>query len=100
MGQTVHHYPIFETAAGFCGIAWNNVGITRFRLPTRSAEASERILLRSDARRLTRRANAGGDRGSRSCEALFRGRADFHASSSTSVIRTLFKQIYAANIRS
>ena len=46
MGQTAHHYLIFETAGGFCGIAWNNVGITRFQLPTRSAEATERILLR------------------------------------------------------
>jgi hypothetical protein len=46
MGQTAHHYLIFETAGGFCGIAWNNVGITRFQLPTRSAEAAERILLR------------------------------------------------------
>lgn len=46
MGQTVHHYFIFETAGGFCGIAWNNIGITRFQLPTRSAEATERGLLR------------------------------------------------------
>jgi methylated-DNA-[protein]-cysteine S-methyltransferase len=46
MGRTAHHYFIFETAGGFCGIAWNNVGITRFQLPTRSAEATERILLR------------------------------------------------------
>ena len=46
MGQTMHHYFIFETASGFCGIAWNNVGITRFQLPTRSAGAAERILLR------------------------------------------------------
>jgi methylated-DNA-[protein]-cysteine S-methyltransferase len=51
MGQAAHHYFIFETAGGFCGIAWNDVGITRFQLPTRSAEATERILLRrvSDA---------------------------------------------------
>ena len=34
------------TAGGFCGIAWNSVGITRFQLPTSSAEATERILLR------------------------------------------------------
>src|SRR5260370_1374514 len=27
MGQAPHHYLIFETAGGFCGIAWNNVGI-------------------------------------------------------------------------
>ena len=46
MGQAAHHYLIFETAGGFCGIAWNDVGITRFQLPTRSAEATERILLR------------------------------------------------------
>src|SRR5205823_7024269 len=46
MGRTADHYLIFETASGFCGIAWNNVGITRFQLPTRSAEAAERILLR------------------------------------------------------
>lgn len=47
MGQTVHHhYTIFETAGGFCGIAWNDIGITRFQLPTRSAEAIERNLLR------------------------------------------------------
>src|SRR5437660_2163972 len=46
MGRTADHYLIFETAGGFCGIAWNNVGITRFQLPTRSAAAAERILLR------------------------------------------------------
>ena len=46
MGQTAHHYLIFETAGGFCGIAWNEVGITHFQLPTRSAEATERNLLR------------------------------------------------------
>ena len=46
MGQTVHQYLIFETAGGFCGIAWNDVGITRFQLPTRSADATERMLQR------------------------------------------------------
>ncbi|WP_088345918.1 MULTISPECIES: methylated-DNA--[protein]-cysteine S-methyltransferase [Rhodomicrobium] len=46
MGQTEQHYLIFDTAGGFCGIAWNGVGITRFRLPARSAEATERNLLR------------------------------------------------------
>jgi methylated-DNA-[protein]-cysteine S-methyltransferase len=46
MDQTAHHYLIFETAGGFCGIAWNKVGITRFQLPTRSPAATERILLR------------------------------------------------------
>ena len=46
MGQTAHHYLIFETAGGLCGIAWNDAGITRFQLPTKSAEATERVLLR------------------------------------------------------
>jgi methylated-DNA-[protein]-cysteine S-methyltransferase len=46
MGQAPHHYLIFETAGGFCCIAWNNVGITRFQLPTKSAVTAERTLLR------------------------------------------------------
>jgi methylated-DNA-[protein]-cysteine S-methyltransferase len=46
MGKTQHHYLIFETAAGFCGIAWSDAGITRFQLPARRAEAAERLLLR------------------------------------------------------
>jgi methylated-DNA-[protein]-cysteine S-methyltransferase len=41
-----HHYFIFQSAAGFCGIAWNHVGITRFQLPAPTAEATERNLLR------------------------------------------------------
>jgi methylated-DNA-[protein]-cysteine S-methyltransferase len=40
------HYFIFETAGGFCGIAWNDSGITRFQLPAKTAEATERYLLR------------------------------------------------------
>jgi methylated-DNA-[protein]-cysteine S-methyltransferase len=39
-------YFIFETAGGFCGIAWNKAGITRFQLPAKSAEATQRMLLR------------------------------------------------------
>src|ERR1700730_8061565 len=46
MGPTPHHYLVFETASGFCGIAWNSVCITRFQWPARSAEATERNLLR------------------------------------------------------
>lgn len=42
----MHHYSIFETAGGFCGIAWNVSGIRRFQLPTSSAESTERLLLR------------------------------------------------------
>jgi methylated-DNA-[protein]-cysteine S-methyltransferase len=49
--RAVHHYHIFQTAGGFCGIAWNSVGVTRFQLPTSSAPATARALLRkaSDA---------------------------------------------------
>ncbi|MDX3924810.1 MAG: methylated-DNA--[protein]-cysteine S-methyltransferase [Shinella sp.] len=46
MEQELHRYHVFETAGGFCGIAWNDVGITRFQLPTKSADATERLLLR------------------------------------------------------
>jgi methylated-DNA-[protein]-cysteine S-methyltransferase len=46
MGRTPLHYSIFETAGGFCGIAWNNMGITRFQLPAKTAEAARRTLLR------------------------------------------------------
>ena len=46
MGHAIQHYLIFETAGGFCGIAWSDAGITRFQLPTRSAEATERLLQR------------------------------------------------------
>jgi methylated-DNA-[protein]-cysteine S-methyltransferase len=45
MDQATHYYLVFETADGFCGIAWNSVGITRFQLPTGSPEATKRILL-------------------------------------------------------
>lgn len=46
MAQTIHYYHVFETSGGFCGIAWNDAGITRFQLPTKSAESTERLLLR------------------------------------------------------
>ena len=39
-------YNIFETAHGYCGIAWTSAGIARFQLPGRNAEATERDLLR------------------------------------------------------
>jgi methylated-DNA-[protein]-cysteine S-methyltransferase len=46
MSKSEHHYLVFETAGGFCGIAWSDGGIVRFQLPTRSAEATERLVLR------------------------------------------------------
>ncbi len=44
--MTGHRYTIFETEGGFCGIAWNDAGITRFQLPTDSERATEGLLLR------------------------------------------------------
>jgi methylated-DNA-[protein]-cysteine S-methyltransferase len=46
MDKAVQHYLVFETANGFCGIAWNDAGIARFRLPDLGAEAATRNLLR------------------------------------------------------
>ena len=46
MDATRQPYLIFETAAGFCGIAWTDVGISCLRLPSRSADSAERALLR------------------------------------------------------
>jgi methylated-DNA-[protein]-cysteine S-methyltransferase len=44
-------YRVFETAGGFCAIAWSDTGITRFQLPASTAAATERNLRRrlSDA---------------------------------------------------
>ncbi len=39
-------YVIFDTALGFAGLAWNDTGVTRFQLPSASAETTTRNLLR------------------------------------------------------
>ncbi len=44
--MTAQHYHIFETPSGFCGVAWSELGVTRFQLPMKSAEAAERLLRR------------------------------------------------------
>jgi methylated-DNA-[protein]-cysteine S-methyltransferase len=46
MNQTTSRYVIFETARGYCGIAWNGFAIIALQLPTRSADAAERLLRR------------------------------------------------------
>jgi methylated-DNA-[protein]-cysteine S-methyltransferase len=46
MDQRQQQYSVFETAGGFCAIAWNGTAITRFQLPTHSAAATERNLRR------------------------------------------------------
>jgi methylated-DNA-[protein]-cysteine S-methyltransferase len=45
-GMSEMQYQVFETAAGFCAIAWNGTGVARFQLPTRTAEATERNMRR------------------------------------------------------
>ncbi|MET3584385.1 O6-methylguanine-DNA--protein-cysteine methyltransferase [Pseudorhizobium tarimense] len=44
--MAMHRYYVFGTTAGFCAIAWSNGGISRFQLPTKSAEATERLMSR------------------------------------------------------
>ena len=39
-------YHVFETAMGFCAIAWSEAGIARFQLPVKSAEAADRLMRR------------------------------------------------------
>ena len=46
MDRTNHHFCIFETAAGYCGVAWSALGITRFQLPAATAGETERNLVR------------------------------------------------------
>ena len=46
MNETTSRYVVFETAGGFCGIAWNGLAIIALQLPTTSADAAERLLRR------------------------------------------------------
>jgi methylated-DNA-[protein]-cysteine S-methyltransferase len=39
-------YVVFETKLGFAGIIWSDAGVTRFQLPSASADATTRNLLR------------------------------------------------------
>jgi methylated-DNA-[protein]-cysteine S-methyltransferase len=44
--MTEHHYTLFETAIGPCGIAWGPRGVTGVQLPGSSAEKTRMRLLR------------------------------------------------------
>jgi methylated-DNA-[protein]-cysteine S-methyltransferase len=46
MSESAQHYHVFETAMGFCAIAWSDVGVSRFQLPTKSADATDRLMRR------------------------------------------------------
>lgn len=45
MIRSDRHYDIFDTPAGWCGVAWNARGIVRFTLPTSSEESADRLML-------------------------------------------------------
>jgi methylated-DNA-[protein]-cysteine S-methyltransferase len=46
MSEAIQHYHVFETAMGFCAIAWSDAGVARFQLPTKSADATDRLMRR------------------------------------------------------
>ena len=46
MSEAAQHYQVFETAMGFCAIAWGDAGVARFQLPTKNAEGAERLMRR------------------------------------------------------
>jgi methylated-DNA-[protein]-cysteine S-methyltransferase len=51
MSEAARHCHIFDSAMGVCAIAWSDAGVARFQLPTKTAEAAERLMRRraSDA---------------------------------------------------
>lgn len=46
MADSIVHYTVFGTAAGFAAMGWNTAGVVSFRLPDASALAAERALLK------------------------------------------------------
>jgi methylated-DNA-[protein]-cysteine S-methyltransferase len=46
MSQAAQHYQVFETALGFCTIAWSDAGVVHFQLPLKRAEDADRLMRR------------------------------------------------------
>jgi methylated-DNA-[protein]-cysteine S-methyltransferase len=46
MSKAAPHYHVFDTAMGFCTVAWSDAGVVRFQLPVKGAEAAERLMRR------------------------------------------------------
>ena len=90
MSEAMQHYHVFETAMGFCAIAWSDAGVARFQLPTKTAEAAERLMRRRAFWRGAGRAAGRRCGGRRGGEAVFcrRGNRLLAGSSSTSRART------------
>ena len=42
----IPHYALFDTVAGFCGLAWTADGVVRFQLPGQSRDETECLLKR------------------------------------------------------
>src|SRR5262245_55812608 len=98
MQQARQQYLIFETAAGFCGMAWNDVGITRFQLPSRNVDTTQRNLLRRvpDAEPATPPAEVA--RAVAAVQRYFKGEVTDFGDLALDLAdqSTFFKQIYAA----
>lgn len=98
MNRMEQHYLIFDTAAGFCGIGWNEVGVTRFHLPSRSAEETERGLRRRMPGATPATATAEVSKTVAAVRRYFEGEAvDFSdVTLDLGEQNVFFKQIYAA----
>ncbi len=46
MSPSSHHYCVFDTAFGVCGVAWSDAGLIRVQLPERDPTATEQRLLK------------------------------------------------------
>lgn len=96
--MTQHRYLVFETAAGCCAIAWNDVGITRFQLPSQSAAETERNLLRRLANAIPGAPTAEVSEAIAAVKRYFDGeQIDFSACRLDLDLQDdFFKQVYAA----
>jgi methylated-DNA-[protein]-cysteine S-methyltransferase len=101
MSRTTLRYCVFETAAGFCAIAWSDAGIARFHLPTSTAEATERSLLRRLANAQSAAPPAEVNAVIEAAKRYFAGeQVDFSSVSlDLGVQDELFRKIYAATRR-
>ncbi|HTJ62885.1 MAG TPA: methylated-DNA--[protein]-cysteine S-methyltransferase [Alphaproteobacteria bacterium] len=46
--STPHCYAVFETALGFAGIGWTDVGVNRFQLPAGNAASTDGLMRKRD----------------------------------------------------
>ncbi len=92
----MNRYFVFDTAAGWCGIAWNEAGITRFQLPAKAPRRRDgwsSAASRPPSRAIT----ADGPRGHRGRRRYFAGEEVDFSGFELDLDGQLpfFKQIYA-----